>query len=144
MSVRARHSRDKQQQAMTTLPIAIDTIIVITNRDGCDQRLHCEAPKRSRDEPLYDKVECDNQPQSHKAAFSMNATRALWGRCEYHDDTLPATTIIVKGASIAATQAQQTQPWARRPSKQETLGRLVKFMPYVSCNKRGINNKTYK
>jgi hypothetical protein len=69
-------SCDKQQQATTTLPIAIDTIIVITNRDGCDQRLHCEAPKRSQEEPLKRNEEgCGNQPQSHKVVLLMNATK---------------------------------------------------------------------
>ncbi len=57
--------------------------------------------------------------QSHKAALPTNATKALWEHCEYHNDTHPATTIIIKGASIAATQAQQTQqtggPLNRKP-----------------------------
>ncbi len=57
--------------------------------------------------------------QSHKVALQTNATKSSWGCCEYHDDTHPATTIIVKGASIAATQAQQTQqpggPLNRKP-----------------------------
>jgi hypothetical protein len=34
--------------------------------------------------------------------------------------------------SIAATQAQQTQPRTRRSSKQETSGRLGIFMPQIS------------
>ncbi len=57
--------------------------------------------------------------RSHKAASPTNATKALWGRHEYHNDTHPATTIIIKGASIAATQAQWTQqpggPLNRKP-----------------------------
>ncbi len=57
--------------------------------------------------------------QSHKAALPMNATKTLWERREYHDDTHPVTTIIVKGASIAVMQAQRTQqpggPLNRKP-----------------------------
>ncbi len=47
--------------------------------------------------------------RSHKAALPTNATKALWEHREYHDDTHSTTIIVVKGASIAATQAQQTQ-----------------------------------
>ncbi len=57
--------------------------------------------------------------QSHKAALPTNATKALWERREYHEDNHPATTIIIKGASIATMQAQQTQqpgsPLNRKP-----------------------------
>ncbi len=57
--------------------------------------------------------------QSHKAALPTNPTKVLWGHREYHYDTHPATAIIVKGASIAATQVQQTQqlggPLNRKP-----------------------------
>ncbi len=35
----------------------------------------------------------------------MNTTRALGRRCEYHNNTHPVMTIIITGASIAATQA---------------------------------------
>ncbi len=56
---------------------------------------------------------------SHKAALPRNATKASWERCEYHDDTHPAMTIIVKGASIAAMQVGQIQrpgvPLNRKP-----------------------------
>jgi hypothetical protein len=78
MSVRARHSRDKQQQAMTTLPIAMDAIKAIANCNGRDQHNHRETPKRSQEEPLKcNKEDRDDQSQSHKVASLMNATRAL-------------------------------------------------------------------
>jgi hypothetical protein len=55
----------------------MDAIKAITDRDGRDQHHHCEAPKRSRDEPLNrNKEGHGNQPQSHKAALPTNATRA--------------------------------------------------------------------
>ncbi len=57
--------------------------------------------------------------QSHKAASPTIATKALWEYCEYHDNTHPAMTIIVKGASIATTHVQQRQqpgvPLNRKP-----------------------------
>jgi hypothetical protein len=49
-------------------------------------------------------------------------------------------TIIVKGASITTTQAQQMQPITRRSSKRETSGRLGIFMPQISRNENGENN----
>ncbi len=109
----------------------MDAIKAITNHDGRDQRHHRETPKRSQDDTL------------HKAALPTNLTRALWERREYHDDTHPATTIIVTGASNAGTQARRMQN-KKRHSKQETLGRLGKIMPQISHNERGFNNKTYK
>ncbi len=88
----------------------MDVIKAITNCDGCNQRHYCEAPKRSRDEPLKcNKEGHGNQPQSHKVALPTNATRASWEHCEYHNNTHPATTIIVTGASIATMQPQWTQ-----------------------------------
>jgi hypothetical protein len=47
-------------------------------------------------------------------AISLKATRrprqqTQQGHREYHNNTHPATTIIVTGASIATTQAQRTQ-----------------------------------
>jgi hypothetical protein len=72
------HSCDKQQQTITTLPIAMDAINGIANRDGHNQRNHHEMPKRLHDEPLKCNEEgCVNQPQSHEAALLTNATRAL-------------------------------------------------------------------
>ncbi len=57
--------------------------------------------------------------QSHKAALQTNATKASWECCVYHYDTHPTMTIIIKGASNAATQAQKTQqpvgPLNRKP-----------------------------
>jgi hypothetical protein len=50
-------------------------------------------------------------------------------------------TIIVKGASIAATEARQMQTKIRRSSKQETSGRLGIFMPQISHDKNVKNNK---
>jgi hypothetical protein len=47
--------------------------------------------------------------QNHKAALPMNATKASWERCEYHDNTHPLMTTIIKGASITVMQVQQTQ-----------------------------------
>jgi hypothetical protein len=53
-------------------------IKAITDCDGHDQRLHREAPKRSRDEPLKHNEEGrGDQPLSHKAALLINLTRAL-------------------------------------------------------------------
>jgi hypothetical protein len=49
-SIGARHSRDKQQQATTTLPIAMDMIKAIANFYEYNQRNHHEsqsAHKRS-------------------------------------------------------------------------------------------------
>jgi hypothetical protein len=123
----------------------IGTIKAITNCNEQNQGHHCEAPKRSQDKPLTrDEEGRGNQPWSHKAALPTNATRAFWGRHEYHNDTHPATTIIVTGASITAMQVWWLPPWTRRPPKQETSGRLGKFMPLISRNKCGINNKTCK
>ncbi len=63
---------------MTTSPIAMGAIKAITDCDGHDQRLHREAPKRSRDEPLKHNEEGrGDQPLSHKAALLINLTRAL-------------------------------------------------------------------
>ncbi len=51
-------------------------------------------------------------------------------------------TIIIKGVTMATMQAQQTQPRTRRSSKQDTSGRLGKFMPQISHDKNiKINNK---
>jgi hypothetical protein len=56
----------------------MDTIKAIANCDGHDQRNHCEAPKRSQDEPLKRNEEgLGNQPQSYKAALPTITTRAL-------------------------------------------------------------------
>jgi hypothetical protein len=78
MSVRARHSWDKQEQITTTLPIAMDAIKAIANHNGCNQRNHLEAPKCSREMPLKrNKEGHGNQPQSHMAALPTNAMRAL-------------------------------------------------------------------
>ncbi len=88
----------------------MDAIKAIANWDGCNQCNHCEAPKRSQDEPLqHNKEGRGNQLQSHKAALPMNTTRASWGRCEYHINTHPTTTIIAARVSIAATGARWTQ-----------------------------------
>jgi hypothetical protein len=50
------------------------------------------------------------------------------------------TTIIIKGASIAAMQMQRMQPITRRSSKWETSGRLGIFMPQISRNENTENN----
>ncbi len=100
-----------------TLPIAIKAI---SNCDGCNQCLHPEAPKHSWSKPLKrNKEGHGNQPQSHKAALPTNATKALWGHHEYHEDTHPTTTIIAARASIAATRAQQTKTASFHWSAQE-------------------------
>jgi hypothetical protein len=55
----------------------MDAIKAITDRNGCNQRHHCEVLKRSQDEPLNrDEEGHGNHPQSHKAALPTNATRA--------------------------------------------------------------------
>jgi hypothetical protein len=78
MSVGARHSCNKRQQATTTLQIAMDTIKAIANCNGCNQCNHCEAQKRSQDEPLKrDKEGRGDHPRSYKAALPTNTTRAL-------------------------------------------------------------------
>jgi hypothetical protein len=88
----------------------MDAIKAITNSDGHNQRNHREMPKRSQEEPLKRNEDGrGNQPWSHKAALLTNATRALWGHCEHHNDTHTATTNIAARTSIAATRAQQTQ-----------------------------------
>jgi hypothetical protein len=110
VSIKASPKCGKQQQATTTLPIAMGAIEAITDRDGCNQRLHREVPKRSQEEPFKrNKEGRGDQPWSHKAASPMNATRASWGRCEYHEDTHIATTTIAARASIVAKRARQTQ-----------------------------------
>jgi hypothetical protein len=61
-----------------TTPITMGAIKAITNCNGHKQRLHCEVPKHSREEPLKRNEEGHgNQPQSHMAASSIDATRAL-------------------------------------------------------------------
>ncbi len=61
------------QQAMAS-PTAMDAMKAITDCNGRNQRHHCEAPKRSQDEPLkHDEEGRSNQPQSHKAALPTNA-----------------------------------------------------------------------
>jgi hypothetical protein len=63
---------------MTTWPIAMDAIKANIDHDGRNQCHHHEAPKRSQDKPLKcNKDGHGNQPQSHKVALLMNATRAL-------------------------------------------------------------------
>jgi hypothetical protein len=47
-------------------------------------------------------------------------------------------TIIVTGATITATQAQRMQEGGTL----RRTDRSGKFMPQISCNKHGINNKT--
>ncbi len=93
-----------------TLPIAMGAIKAITDCYGHNQHLHCEKPKRSREEPLKrNKEGCGNQPWSHTTALPTNATRALWGHCKYHNDTNPAMTNIAARASIAAKHAHRMQ-----------------------------------
>ncbi len=88
----------------------MDAIIAITNCNGRNQCLHCEAPKRSQDEPLKRNEEgCGDQPQSHKPALPTNMTRASWGHYEYHNNTHPTTMTIAARASISATCVQWTQ-----------------------------------
>ncbi len=52
MSIRAMRSCNKQQQVTTTLPIAMDATVAITDCNGHDQHLHPEAPKCSQEVPL--------------------------------------------------------------------------------------------
>ncbi len=107
MSVGASCSCNKWQQATTTSPIAMGATKAITNCYGCDQCLHCDAPKCLHEEPLKCNAEGHgDQPWSHKAALSTNTTRVLWERCEYHDDTHPTTMIIAARASIATMHVQ--------------------------------------
>jgi hypothetical protein len=78
VSIRAICSCDKQKQATTTLPIVMDAIKAITNRDGRDQHLHREVQKCSQTKPLKCNEEGHgNQSQSHKAALLTNAAKAL-------------------------------------------------------------------
>jgi hypothetical protein len=87
----------------------MDAIKAKTDHNGCNQRHHHEALKRSRDKPLNRSEEGrGNKSKSHKAALPTNATRASQGHCEYHKNTHPAMTIIITGASILVTQAQRT------------------------------------
>ncbi len=110
MSIGAMRSCNKWQQATMTLPIAMYAMDSIANCDGRNQCNHCEMPKRSWEEPLKcNKEGRGNQHQSHKAALSTNATRALWGRCEYHNNTHTAMTNIAAMASIVVKRAQRTQ-----------------------------------
>jgi hypothetical protein len=111
--------------------MAMEAIKAITNCNGCNQRHHCETPKRSREDTL------------HKAALPTNLTRASWERHEYHEDTHPATTIIITGASNTVTQAGQMQN-KKRHSTQITADRLGKIMPQISRDEHDFNNKTYK
>jgi hypothetical protein len=110
-----------------TLPIAMDAIKAIANHNGCNQCHHREAPKRSRDEPLKcNKEGHGDQPQSHKAASTTNTTRALWGHCEYHNDTHPATANITARVSVAATCAQQMQTTSFcQPAQEPRVVRLT-------------------
>jgi hypothetical protein len=58
---------DKQQQATTPSPIAMDAIKVITNCNGRNQCHHCEASKLLQNEPLkFDKEGRGDQLWSHK------------------------------------------------------------------------------
>ncbi len=71
----------------------------------------------------------DNLPWCHKAALLTNTTRASWERCEYNDETHLATTIIVAGASIAATPVR----WNKQEDipQQEALNRSGKIKPLI-------------
>ncbi len=107
---------------------AIDAIIV-----KCQSAHETCVPLMQRGEPW----QSTSEPQG---GLADNATKASWGRHEYHKDTHPATTIIIKGASIAATQMQRMQPITRRSSKWETSGRLGIFMPQISRDENTKNN----
>ncbi len=112
----------------------MDTIKANTNCDGCNQCHYCEAPKCSRDEPLNrDEEGHGNKSQSHKVASPTKVTKALWGRREYHNDTHPATTIIITGASIAATQAQQTQDGDTQYGKSQADLTLIRLLTQPPC-----------
>jgi len=57
-------------------------------------------------------------------------TRALGERREYHDETHLATTIIVAGASIAATPVRRNRQEAI--PRQEASNRSGKIKPLIS------------
>ncbi len=101
----------------------MDAIDAIANYKQCNWCHHCDAPKRSRDER-------SSKSTKKAVAISLRATRQPWGRAlwechEYHNNTNPATTIIITDATIAATKARQTQPWTRRSSKQKPQADLA-------------------
>ncbi len=75
------------------------------------------------------------QPQSHKAALLMNTTRALWGCCEYREDTHPTTLINSARASIAAMRARQMQTATFcQPAKESRVARSTQWWQLSSLS----------
>ncbi len=87
------------------------------------------AHKRTQEESLkHNKEGHDIQPWSHKATLLTNATRALWGRCEYHNNSNPATINIAAKASSAATPVRQMQIAAFcRPAQESSVVPLTQW-----------------
>jgi hypothetical protein len=94
-------------------------IKAITNCNGRNQCHHCETPKCSQDEHLKcnegghgdkQRLEATRQPcQRTRQERCEIVVRSLCDCHEYHNDTHPATTIILTGLSITAMQARRTQ-----------------------------------
>ncbi len=120
----------------------MDVINAITNCNRCDQRHHREAPKaltrRASNTRQGRPWRSASKPQSGLLDKLNNSViRALWVSWWYssRDDNYHHRSINHHNTS--ATDAR------RRHSMRETSGRLGKFMPQISHDERGINNKTY-
>ncbi len=82
--------------------------------------------------------------------ISLKATRrpCQQTRQEHCESVMSITTILIPRQQLLS---QERQLWRckldkikRRHSTRETSGRLGKFMPQISRDEHGINNKTYK
>ncbi len=113
----------------------MDTInpIIVMHKSALETR----APLTQQGEPWWSALEL-------QGGLADKCDKGIVRCCEYHDDTHPPTTIIVKGAPITTTKVQHTQPRTRRSSKRETSGRLGIFMPQISCDENvKMSNKTH-
>jgi hypothetical protein len=113
-------------------------IKAITDCDGRDQRHHCEAPKRSRDEcPPNVMRRTMAKPQgglADKHDKGVVRTLCVSRRYSSHDNNHHQRSINCRNASAKNTTT-------RRSSKQEISGRLGIFMLQISRDKNVKNNK---
>ena len=103
VSVGTRHSPNKQWHHRHWLWQALLTFF----STRCTKALQHEHLERNKG------GHGNNPPLYHRAALLTNTTRASWGHCESHNKTYLPMMITVAGESIAATQAQRTQPWSQ-------------------------------
>ncbi len=112
-------------------------IKAITDRNGCNQRHHCEAPKRSRDERSSKATRrAVVKPQGGFAdKRDKGVVRTLWVSWRYssRDNNHCQRSVDCRNASAKNTTTS-------RSSKQETSGRLGIFMPQISRDENIENN----